>query len=123
MLLNGHNLYGVVSVGGYARQHIVGEFCVSAHPFFFRGHANVTFVYEQRVAFGLEVADAEAIRACGILHLSGEDMRFGVLHHTRGISRDSLSLTTGPGHEHLVEIAVMDSAFGYDEFPNTVADV
>ena len=46
VLLDGHDLDGVVAVGGDARQHLGAEFVVAAHLFLLLSHADVAFVDE-----------------------------------------------------------------------------
>ena len=69
VLLNGHNLNGVIAIFLYSRQDVLGELLVSAHLLGILCHTHVALIDEQRVSMGLEVLLLEDIRLLGVPHL------------------------------------------------------
>ena len=69
MLLYRHYLYGVVAVGGDARQHVLAELVVRAHTLALLRHAYVAFVYQQRLRVGTESVNGPAVRFLRLPHL------------------------------------------------------
>ena len=69
MLLDGHDLYAVISGSLYTRQDIILEFYVSTHTLTLLSHAHMTLVYEQRVFLGFEIPVTETVLLLGIPHL------------------------------------------------------
>ena len=121
MLLDGHYLYGVVAVGGDAREHFLAELVVGAHTLLVFGHAYVALVDEQRRDVGPEVGDPEPVGMLGLVDLRGEYLGLGVLHHACGVCRDAFPHAPFPFHAHLVEVAVTDGVGGDVHLPGAVA--
>ncbi len=119
MLLYGHNLYGIVTVGRDARQHVVAKFYICAHPFALLGHADMTLIDEQRTRVGTKPFHLPFV-CIGGPHLGREHVSVFVLHHTGGIGRDALAASAIPGDNHLVEIAVADGIAFEFQLPHTV---
>ena len=120
MLLDGHDLDGVVAVGGDAWEYAVTELGVGADAFGLLGHADVALVDEERPRVGGEVLDGPA--EGGVLpYLGGEDVGLGVLDHSGGVGGDAEALTSGPVDAHFVELAVVDFVVGDVNFPYAVA--
>ena len=117
MLLNGHDLNGVVAVGSDARQHLGAELVVGAHPLLVLGHAYVALIYEQRRRVGLEARVLGPIGFVGTPHLRREYARLLVLHHARGIGRYALTHAAVPVHMQLKQLAMVHSSPGQLEFP------
>ncbi len=61
MLLNGHDLDGVVAVGRYARQGFRAELLIASHLFLLLCHADMAFVDKQRIHIGAEILHPEFI--------------------------------------------------------------
>ncbi len=57
MFLYGHDLYGVVAVGGDARQYLVAEFNVRSDAFAFLCHAYMALIDQQWPCVGVEVVN------------------------------------------------------------------
>ena len=102
MLLYGHDLYGVVSVGCDARQYLGAELIVGAYLLFLLGHADMALIYEEGFCVGSEVVDLEFVGMFRRVYLGAEYLGLFVLHHSCGICRDALALTAVPSDEHLV---------------------
>ena len=117
MLLYGHDLDGVVAVGGDARQNLCAEVGVGAHAFFLLRHAYVALVDEQGLSVGLEALVGPAERLGGSVDLCGEYVGRGVLDYSRGIGRDAFVFAAGPLYEHLVELSVVHGAGSEMAFP------
>ena len=106
MFLDGHNLYGIVTVGGYARQHIGAELVVRAYALFVYGHTYMALVDKERRFLGTERSLGELIRLIWRPHLCREDIRGGVLNHTGGIGRNAFAASTVPIHFQLIQVAM-----------------
>ena len=122
VLLYGHNLYGVVAVGGYARQNLGAEFLVSAHAFAFLGHAYVALIYEQGFGVGGEFVVFPFIGCCRFPYLSREYFGVRVLHHAVGVCRNAFGFATGPFHNHFIKLSVADGLGRYAYFPYTAVE-
>ena len=90
MLLDGHNLYAVVTTGNDSGQHLLAELVIGRYALFFARHAHVAFVDEQRRGVGLELLHLELI-GCGLPHLSTEEIGGLVLHHAAHIGGNALA--------------------------------
>ena len=101
VLLDSHDLDGVVAVLGDARENEVTEFGICAYPLLLLGHTDMALIYEQRACVGAETLHLPFVRL-GRPHLGGEHMGVLVLHHARGIGRDTFTAATVPVHDHLV---------------------
>ncbi len=119
MLLNGHNLNGVVAVGNYSRKHLGAEFVVRTHAFCLLCHAYMTLIYEQWRCIGHEVGITPLKCCSGRPHSCRENVCVGVLHHMCGIGRYALAMPSGPLHEHLVKLSVFDCIGRQLHLPDT----
>ncbi len=54
MLLYGHDLDGVISVGRNTRQYLVAEFHICAYSLLLLRHADMAFIDEKRTGVGAE---------------------------------------------------------------------
>ena len=120
MLLDGHDLDGIVSGPHHTRQHSGAEFFVRAHALCVLGHANVAFVDEQRVTLGAECAGGESVRLVGLPHLGGKDGRLLILHGTLAPRRHTLAAAAVPIDFHLVQVAVLHARKGQLQLPHAV---
>ncbi len=107
MLLDGHDLYGVVAVLGHAWQHVVAELHVGAHLLGVLAHAHVALVDEQRVLLRPEASLLPHVGHGGVPHLRGEYLRLVVLHHTAAPGGYALALASVPVDAHLVQLSVL----------------
>ena len=119
MLLYGHDLDGVIPVGGNAREHFVAEFHVRSYPFALLGHAYVALVDEQWLGVGAEPLHFPFI-CLGSPYLSRKHVCLLVLNHSGGIGGDAFALAAVPADYHLVQVAVVHVLGLHLEFPNTV---
>ena len=117
MLLDGHNLDGVVAVGDNARQHVHAEFLIGAHTLAVLCHADMALVDEQRLGVRHEVGDFELIRLLRVPHLGREDIGLVVLDNTGGVSRDALAFPALPVHTQFVQVAMTHGTRGKRDFP------
>ena len=122
VLLDSHNLNGIISVGCHARQHIGAELVVASHSLLISCHTYVALIDEQWRCIWLEVFYLEFVGSCGIPHLSREDVGLFVLHHAGGIGRHTLAFSTIPVHAQLVEVAMVQSLRLHYQLPGTVVD-
>ena len=120
MLLNGHDLDGIIAIGRYARKSLLAELVVGAHTFLLLGHSYVALIYKERLGVGREFAHLEFIGIFRGIDLGGEYLGVGVLHNSVGIRGDTFSLATVPGNKHLEEIAVVEGIFRKRQFPHSV---
>ena len=120
MLLDGHDLDGIVAVGNDARQYVHTEFLIGTHTLAVLRHADVALVDEQRARVGHKVLDLELVGLFGCPHLGREDVGLLVLNHARGIGRDALAFSALPVHAQLVQVAVVHGALGQNDFPIAV---
>ncbi len=119
MLLDSHNLDGVITVGGNAGEHLVAEFLVCPHTLTLLCHTDMAFIDKQRAGVGHEIVDIPFERGV-VPHLRREDMCVLILHHTVGISRDTQPLPPVPMHAHLIELPVMHHIGRDMDFPDPV---
>ncbi len=121
MLLQGHDLQGVVAQLFHARQHILAEFLEGAHLFLFRRHAYVAFINERMGAFP-RMAVLPDIFFSRIPYLGAEHLGDIVLHHTGGIGRQPFSPAAGPFDVQLVQLPVFEEQGRNPELPVAAAD-
>ncbi len=121
MLLDGHDLYGIIAALDHAWQHVEPEFLVGAHSLFVLCHAYVAFIDEQRRHIGHEVVHFHLIRLGRSPHLCRENLRLLVLHHACGIGWDALAAAAIPVHHELEQVAVGHGVLGQLELPVAVA--
>ena len=119
MLLNSHDLYGIVAVGMNTREYQILEFTISANTLTLLCHTDVTLIDQQRLCIRTKLVDIPSVWLSRIPHLSGEYVRLLILHHTCGISRYTLTLTSLPAHHHLVELAVTNRIGRQHHLPHT----
>ena len=117
VLLNGHDLDGIVASLGHAGQHVVLELCVAAHFLSILSHTDVALVDEQRTFLGLKAVFLPHIGLGRIPHLGRENLRLIVLHHAAAPCRNALAFTAVPLHLHLVELAVLQVLFLQTQLP------
>ncbi len=123
MFLDGHDLDGVVAVGGDARQHVGAELLVAAYLLFLLCHAYVAFIDQQRSGVGAEIGVGPCEMAVRGIHFGGEYVCVGVLHHTVGIGGNAFAASAVPVHHHFIPLPVADG-FGRERgFPDTAGAV
>ena len=120
MLLDGHDLDGVVAILGDAGQHLLAKLAVGAHLLLARAHSDVALVDHQRVRAGLELLDSEFIGFLGVPNLGAEDLGLLVLHHTAYPGRDALARAAVPLHQELEQVAMMQTVGGENAFPHAI---
>ena len=120
VLLQGHDLQGVVAQLFHARQDILPEFLERAHLFLLRRHADVAFVDERIRAFA-GMAVLPDIRLGRVPHLGAEHLGYVVLNHAGGVGRQALSPAAGPFDVQLVQLPVPEEQGGNLEFPVAAA--
>ena len=122
MLLDSHNLDGIVAQLHHAWQHFGAEFIVGAHRFFVLRHADVALIDKQWVDRRHEIVDLKLIRLFRAPHLCGENFSHIVLHHPSGIGRDSFAPAAIPMHVQFIQIAVREGTQRQMNFPIAVFD-
>ena len=107
VLLDGHELDGVVAVFGDAGKDVESEFLECADALLILGHADVGLVDEERLGVGSETLHLEFVGILGGVDFGGEYLGVGILHHAAGVGRDPFSFAPVPEHAHFEEVAVM----------------
>ena len=107
VLLNGHDLNGVVTVLGHSGQHVQAELVVGAHLLGILTHAHMALVDEQRVLLRTEASLLPHVGHGRVPHLCREYLGLVVLHHTAAPGGNTLALATVPLHLHLVQLTVL----------------
>ena len=121
MLLNRHHLYGIVAVGGDTGENLVAELDIASDLLLLLGHTDMALIYKQRTGIRHEFLDFPFVRG-GLPHLCGENLCMLILNDTVGIGGNTVTLSAGPMHPHLVELAVFQSLGGELHLPHPVAD-
>ncbi len=118
VLLNGHELDGVVSGRGDARQYLLGE--LAPGPDFLLGlsHSEMDFVDERCDGLAPEARVAPREGCFRAPDLGVEDEGGRVLHNPPGPGRDAVALAVLPVELQAVEIAVAQGFFGEPQLPD-----
>ena len=121
VLLQGHDLDGVVAQFLDAGQDILTELFERAHLLLFCRHADMAFVNHGMGPFsGVTVLPDIFFRR--VPDLGAEHLGNWVLHNAGSVGRDSLSPAAGPLDEELVELAVTEEHLRNAEFPVSAAE-
>ena len=117
VLLDSHNLNGIVTVSLYAWQNVLFELSVSADLLSILCHTDMAFIDEQRIDVRLEVVIIPLEGLFRIPDLCGEDFGLFVLHNTRCPSGNTLAAAAVPVNLHLEEVAVLHCLLRQVDFP------
>ena len=117
MLLDSHDLNGIITVLCNARQHIVLELCICSYFLCILTHADVALVDEQRILLGLEARFFPHIGHGRIPHLGREDFCIVVLHHATTPGRYPLAFASIPFHLHLIELPMLEVFVAQAQLP------
>ena len=109
MLLNSHYLYAVISLLYNTWKDVFFEFGISTHFLCILCHTNVALIDKERCRIRLEGLFLPLIFFFRCPHLCREYLCLIILYHTTNPCRNTLSLTTRPLYEHLVEITMFQS--------------
>ena len=101
MLLQGHNLKGIVAQIGHAGKHITAKFLESRHPFFLAAHSDVALINQGR-PLSFRTGTAPFVRRFRVPDLGAESFGLFILNGPRHISRQALPASTGPLDKQLV---------------------
>ena len=96
MLLDGHYLNTIITVCNDARKDVFAEFIVGAYFLSILRHTNMAFIDEEWAFAWFKILLFEGIRLLRCPNLCRENFCLFVLHHTSGIRRDTLTLSTFP---------------------------
>ena len=119
MLLDSHDLNGVVAVLLDARQHVLGKLLVGAYLLSILSHAHVALVDEQRVLVGLEGLFLPLVGLLGVPHLSREYLGLIILDNATAPGGNTFALSPIPLDFHLVELSVLQGFLAELELPVT----
>ncbi len=121
MLLQGHDLQGIVAQFFYTRKDIPAEFLKGAHFFLLRRHANVALVDERIGALAgmLMLPDIFFLR---VPHLGAEHLGDLVLNYTGGIGGKALSPAAGPFDVQFVQFPMLEEQGGKFQLPVAAAN-
>ncbi len=120
MLLDGHNLNGIVPIFFHTGEDVLPELIVGADSFFFGGHAHVRLIDEEGRSVGPEAGCFEPILVFRLPYLRTEYIGVLVLHHPVAPCRNTFSKTTFPADMKLVKIFVMNAVSRELPFPNAI---
>ena len=118
MLLDGHNLYAVVTVSCNAREHLLAELGVCSNFLLFLSHTYVALIDEQRGAFGNKLPVLELILLLGSPHLRTEYLCCLILHHATHPCRNTLAAAALPVNLHFVVLTMSKCLLGHSSFPH-----
>ena len=119
VLLQRHDLDGVVAQFFHARQHLFAEFLEGTHLLLFRRHADMAFVDERMGPLaGVAVLPDKLLGRSP--HLGAEHFGHFVLHYAGGIGGQALSPAAGPFDVQFVQLAVPEEHFRNLQFPVAV---
>ena len=122
VLLNSHNLNGVVAQFHDAWQHLGAKFLVRAYCLLVLRHTDVALVDEQRIDRRHEVVYLKLVGLFRAPNLRRENLSGVVLHHACGVGWDAFAPTAIPVHMQLKEVAVRHGAFRQVDFPVSVGE-
>ncbi len=105
MLLQSHDLDGVVAEFLNARKDIPAEFLEGAHFLLFSCHADVALVDEGMGALA-GMAVLPFVRLFRSPYLGAEHLCDRVLNHAGGVGGDALPAAAGPLYEEFIELSV-----------------
>ena len=120
MLLNGHDLQCAVSKSGHPGQDVFLKFPVSSHFPILLGHADVTFIDENRLF------RPESLVRPGkwVLHMMDHGVPAVVvliLDHIGGVGRDAIQFLPVVDHDGAVALAVLEGVdAGNENFKDAV---
>ncbi len=118
VLLNGHELDGVVAGAHDARQNCGGELAPGPDFLLSLGHADVDLVDERCRGRPAKVRVAPGIGRGGAPDLGVEDQGFGVLNDPAGEGRDTVAAPPRPVDAQPVEVAVPQQALRQAQLPD-----
>ena len=117
VLLNGHDLDGVVSIVSHARQDVDPEFLERPRLLFLRSHAYMALIDEQWRCVRPKIIDAKLVLLRRVPNLGRKDLRHLILHHTSAPGGDAFTGASLPLHEELVQVAVVERVCGQCDLP------
>ena len=117
MLLYGHNLDAVITVGGNARQHILTELVVRAYLFGILCHADVAFIYQQGRGVRTESLLLPHVRLLRCPNLRAENLRLVVLHHPAAPRGNAFAASSVPMHLQFIQVAMLERTGAELDFP------
>ena len=120
MLLQGHNLDGIISQICYLRQNICTEFVESAHLLLFRSHSDMTFINERIRTFS-RLTMPPFIWFFRSPYLSAELLGHRILDCPCNIGRKSFSASPWPFDEKFVESPMIQENVIQDNLPVSVS--
>jgi hypothetical protein len=117
MLLDGHELNGVVPGGNDSRQDLPGKLAPGSDFFRILGHAGVNLVYQRWAGRPLEMGIPPPVGLIRRPYLGVEDQRFRVLHHPAGIGRDAVAPASVPVDAKAKQVPMMKYVGRQAQFP------
>src|SRR5699024_1955507 len=104
MLLNSHNLNTIISGFRYTRQYFLTELIISAYPFFFLSHTDMTFINHQRISLCTEHLLSKPVRILRLPNLCAEYLCLIILYHTVSPCWYTFSFTAIPTDFQFIQI-------------------
>ena len=117
MLLEGHDLQGIVPEIPDARQHVLTEFVERGHLLLLGAHADMGLIDEGTAVMRNEAGMPPAVFLGRKPYLCGENLRLRILDAPRGIGRKPLAAAAVPLHYPLEQRAVRHIRSRQTELP------
>ena len=118
VLLDGHELNGVVTRRGDAGEDAIGELLPGADLFLLLRHAGVDFVDQRGGILAAVVRMPPAIGLRRVPDLGVEDQRRAVLDHAARPGRDAVARSARPVHPQAVVLVVLQPIPRQPQFPD-----
>ena len=106
MLLDGHDLDGIIAISDDTRQHLLAKLAIGTHLLLVLRHSDMALIDQERLRLRRQRLRHPTVRRLGRPHLCREDMRRIILHHAVGPGRYTLAFSTIPLDVHLIKLSV-----------------
>jgi hypothetical protein len=120
VLLDGHELYGVVAGLDDTGQDGGRKFAPGADRFGLLGHAGVGLVDHGRAVRPLEFRMSPAVRVGWRPYLGIENQGVRILYHPSGIGRQAVALAAGPMNAKPIQVSVREQRMRQTDLPLSV---
>ena len=117
MLLDSHDLNTVITGFGYTGKYLFTKLIISTNLLFLLGHADMTFVNQQRISRRFKCFFLKLKRLFRIPNLCTEDLCVFILNHSRSPSRNTFSLSAFPIYNQFIKITVLNGICRQIDFP------
>ena len=117
MLLDGHDLDGIIAISDDTRQYLLAKLAIGPHLLLVLRHSDMALIDQERLRLRRQRLRHPTVRRLGRPHLCREDMRLFILHHAVGPGRYALAFSTIPLDVHLIKLSVAQGVDRKRELP------